>query len=115
MGGFIGVSLRYISSLGFDKFYTSTFPSSTFLINFIGCFILGLLMNMGITNTETWPAREFLVIGILGGFTTFSTFGMESFRLMETGQLVTALFYIVGSVIAGIFGIWLSQFLAKQI
>jgi CrcB protein len=115
MGGFIGVSLRYISSLGFDKFYTSTFPSSTFLINFIGCFILGLLMNMGITNTETWPAREFLVIGILGGFTTFSTFGMESYRLMETGHLVTALFYMIGSVTAGIFGIWLSQFLARQI
>ena len=115
MGGFIGVSLRYISSLGFDKFYTSTFPSSTLLINFLGCFILGLLMNMGITNTETWPAKEFLVIGILGGFTTFSTFGMESYRLMETGYLVTSLFYMIGSVIAGIFGIWLSQFLAKQI
>ena len=70
---------------------------------------------MGVTNTESWPAKEFLTIGILGGFTTFSTFGMESFRLMETGQLVTALFYIVGSVIAGIFGIWSSQFLAKQI
>ena len=115
MGGFIGASLRYISSLGFDKFYTSTFPSSTFLINFLGCFILGLLMNMGITNTETWPAKEFLVIGILGGFTTFSTFGMELYRLMETGYLVTALFYMIGSVIAGIFGIWLSQFLTKQI
>ena len=56
-----------------------------------------------------------LVIGILGGFTTFSTFGMESYRLMEAGQLVTALFYMIGSVTAGIFGIWLSQFLAKQI
>ncbi len=72
-------------------------------------------MNLGITNTETWPAKEFLVMGILGGFTTFSTFGMESYRLMESGQLMTALSYMIGSVIAGIFGIWLSQFLAKQI
>ena len=70
-------------------------------------------MNMGVTNTDTWPAKELLVIGILGGFTTFSTFGMESYKLMEAGHLVTALFYIMGSVIAGIFGIWLSQFLAK--
>ncbi|MBC8312196.1 MAG: CrcB family protein [Candidatus Marinimicrobia bacterium] len=115
MGGFIGVSLRYISSLGLDKLYTSPFLSSTFLINFSGCFILGILMNLGITNTETWPAKEFLVMGILGGFTTFSTFGMESYRLMESGQLMTALSYMIGSVIAGIFGIWLSQFLAKQI
>jgi CrcB protein len=115
MGGFIGVSLRYISSFALDKPSTSTFPFSTFLINFLGCFILGLLINMGITNTETWPAKEFCVIGILGGFTTFSTFGMESYRLMETGHLVTALFYMIGSVTAGIFGIWLSQFLARQI
>ena len=70
-------------------------------------------MNMGVTNTDTWPAKELLVIGILGGFTTFSTFGMESYKLMEAGHLVTALFYIMGSVIAGIFGIWLSQLLAK--
>ena len=115
MGGFIGASLRYISSLGLDKLYPSPFPSSTFLINFLGCLILGLLMNMGITNTESWPAKEFFAIGILGGFTTFSTFGMESYRLMEAGHLMTALFYMIGSVIAGIFGIWLSQFLAKQI
>ena len=66
-------------------------------------------------QTNSWPAKEFLVIGILGGFTTFSTFGMELYRLMETGYLVTALFYMIGSVIAGIFGIYLSQFLTKQI
>ena len=113
MGGFIGASLRYISSLGFDKFYTSTFPSSTFLINFLGCFILGLLMNMGITNTETWPAKEFMVIGILGGFTTFSAFGLESFLLIESGEFMTALIYIFSSVIFGILGIWLSQLIVR--
>ena len=113
MGGFIGVSLRYISSLGFDKFYTSTFPSSTFLINFLGCFILGLLMHMGITNTETWPAKEFMVIGILGGFTTFSAFGLESFQLIELGEFMTALIYMFVSVIFGILGIWLSQLIVR--
>ena len=79
MGGFIGATLRYISNLAFDKIYISSFPSNTFLINFLGCFILGLLMNMGTINTDTWPEKEFIVIGILGGFTTFSAFGLESF------------------------------------
>jgi CrcB protein len=113
MGGFIGATLRYISSLGFDKIYTSPFLSSTFFINFIGCFILGLLMNMGITNTETWPAKEFIVIGILGGYTTFSTFGIEAYRLMESGELMTALIYMSASVIFGILGIWLSQLIVR--
>ena len=115
MGGFIGASLRYISSSGIEKLCTTPFPFSTFLINFLGCLILGLLMNLGITDTEIWPAKEFLSIGILGGFTTFSTFGMESYRLMESGHLVIALFYMIGSVVAGIFGIWVSQFMAQQI
>ena len=113
MGGFIGATLRYISSLGFDKIYTSPFLSSTFFINFIGCFILGLLMNMGITNTETWPAKEFMVIGILGGFTTFSAFGVESFQLIESGEFMTALIYMSASVIFGILGIWLSQLIVR--
>ena len=72
-------------------------------------------MNLGITDTESWPAKEFLAIGVLGGFTTFSTFGMESYRIMESGNLVIALFYMIGSVVAGIFGIWVSQFMTQQI
>ena len=113
MGGFIGATLRYISSLCFDKIYASPFPFSTFFINFLGCLILGLLMNMGITNTETWPAKEFMVIGILGGFTTFSAFGLESFQLVESGEFMTALIYIFSSVIFGILGIWLSQLIVR--
>ena len=70
-------------------------------------------MNMGITNTETWPAKEFMVIGILGGFTTFSAFGLESFQLIESGEFMTALIYIFSSVIFGILGIWLSQLIVR--
>ena len=113
MGGFIGATLRYIFTLGFNKIYVSPFPFSTFLINFIGCFILGLVMNMGITNIETWPAKEFMVIGILGGFTTFSAFGAESLQLIESGEFMTALIYTSVSVIFGILGVWLSQLLVR--
>ena len=70
-------------------------------------------MNMGITNTETWPAKEFMVIGVLGGFTTFSTFGVESFQLIESGEFMTALIYMSASVIFGILGIWLSQLIVR--
>ena len=70
-------------------------------------------MQMGITNTETWPAKEFMVIGILGGFTTFSALGLESFQLIESGEFMTALIYMSASVTFGILGIGLSQLLAK--
>ena len=74
---------------------------------------MGLLINKGITNTETWPAKEFMVIGILGGFTTFSAFGAESFQLIESGEFITALIYMSASVIFGILGIWLSQLIVR--
>ena len=70
-------------------------------------------MNIGITNIETWPAKEFMVIGILGGFTTFSAFGVESFQLIESGEFMTAVIYISASVIFGILGIWLSQLIVR--
>ena len=70
-------------------------------------------MNMGITNIETWPAKEFLVIGILGGFTTFSTFGVESFQLIQSGEFITALIYMSASVLFGILGIWFSQLIVR--
>ena len=70
-------------------------------------------MNMGITNIETWPAKEFMVIGILGGFTTFSTFGVESLQLIQSGEVMTALIYMSASVIFGILGIWLSQLIVR--
>ena len=70
-------------------------------------------MNLGITNTETWPAKEFMVIGILGGFTTFSAFGVESFQLIESGEFLIALIYMSASVIFGILGIWLSQLIVR--
>ena len=70
-------------------------------------------MNMGITNIETWPAKEFIIIGILGGFTTFSAFGVESFQLIESGKFMTALIYMSASIIFGILGIWLSQLIVR--
>ena len=70
-------------------------------------------MNMGITNTETWPAKEFMAIGLLGGFTTFSAFGLESFQLIESGEFMTALIYMSASVIFAILGIWLSQLIVR--
>jgi CrcB protein len=85
-GGFIGAALRYIASTWFFQFTRFGFPLGTFAVNFIGCTLLGIFVGLGLGKTTTLPLREFVAIGILGGFTTFSTFGLESFEMLQAGQ-----------------------------
>ena len=85
-GGFIGATLRYIASTWFSQFTRFGFPLGTFAVNFIGCTLLGIFVGLGLGKTTTLPLREFAAIGILGGFTTFSTFGLESFEMLQAGQ-----------------------------
>ena len=85
-GGFIGSTLRYIASTWFSQFTRFGFPLGTFAVNFIGCTLLGIFVGLGLGKTTTLPLREFAAIGILGGFTTFSTFGLESFEMLQAGQ-----------------------------
>ena len=112
-GGFIGASLRYIASVWFSQFSRFGFPLGTFIVNFIGCTVLGIFVGIGFSRATTLPLREFITIGILGGFTTFSAFGLESFELLKSGQLIITLIYIMGSVVLGISGIGLGVFIAR--
>ena len=113
LGGFIGTILRYTASLGFEKIAIPLFPIATFLVNFLGCFILGLLINMGNSLLDTLPVKEFLIIGLLGGFTTFSTFSLEVYDLFKSGEMIIGMIYMILSIASGVFGIWLSQFLVN--
>ena len=112
-GGFIGASLRYIASTWFLQFSRFGFPLGTFAVNFIGCILLGIFMGLGLSKTTTLPLWEFIAIGILGGFTTFSAFGLESFELMKSGQLAITLIYIIGSMVLGLSGIGLGILITR--
>ena len=112
-GGFIGSSLRYIVSTWFSQFSRFGFPLGTLAVNFIGCTLLGIFVGLGLGKTTTLPLREFSAIGILGGFTTFSAFGLESFELLKSGQLAMALMYIMGSMVMGLSGIGLGILIAR--
>ena len=112
-GGFIGASLRYITSTWFSQFSRFGFPLGTFAVNFIGCTLLGIFVGLGLGKTTILPLREFAAIGILGGFTTFSAFGLESFELLKSGQFTMTLIYIIGSMVLGLSGIGLGILITR--
>ncbi len=105
-GGFIGALLRYMISLLLVKFPQFGFPLGTFLVNIIGCIVIGFIVGIGFDkHYNVIPIKEFVIIGILGGFTTFSTFGLESFEMLQSNQFKLFFIYVLGSVIFGLMSI----------
>lgn len=103
LGGFIGTSLRYGAQLLVNKFISVVFPMGTFLVNISGCFLIGVLYGIALKHewmTNEW--RLFLITGLCGGYTTFSTFSYESVELFRQGNYVYLLLYIFLSVGMGL-------------
>ena len=104
LGGGIGSVLRYLVQLGISKLVTVTFPAGTFLVNITGCFVIGLLYGLSgryAALTSEW--RLFLITGLCGGYTTFSSFSYESISLFRQGNYTYFILYTVLSVLIGLF------------
>lgn len=116
-GGFLGASLRYILSLYTQsRFPESSFPYGTLVVNLLGCLIIGLLA--GLFELKSWghtEARLFLFVGILGGFTTFSTFSHETFLLWENGKMLFSLLNMGVQIFAGLLLVWLGYVLIRYL
>ena len=114
-GGAVGAVLRYLTS-NFYRFYFPNFPIGTLFINFIGSFLIGILAsNLESRGTSYIFIKYFLIIGILGSFTTFSTFSLETIQLVNDKKLFLSLIYVFLSITLCIFGaffglIWLNSF-----
>ncbi|MEW6088163.1 MAG: fluoride efflux transporter CrcB [bacterium] len=108
MGGFIGSIFRYLLGNWVTRLLNNPeFPYGTFTVNILGCLIIGFLG--GVVNLRQGfapEARLFLFAGILGGFTTFSSFGYETFLLLNNGKIWTAGFNIVSQVVIGLIAVW---------
>jgi fluoride exporter len=112
IGGFCGAITRFlIGSWLSGTFGTAVFPVATFVINITGSFLLGLLA--GGASSLTPQVMSALTVGFLGSYTTFSTFSVETLRLIEQNQILPALFYATGSVAAGLIGAWAGGVLAR--
>ena len=120
LGGALGACLRYGISLGIGGSLTIAgdvsmrFPWATLLVNAAGCFGIGLVWGLWANAQwfEDW-GRSFLLIGVLGGFTTFSTFSLEFLRLFENGRLVAAVSYLGLSILSCLLLVWFGRLLAK--
>ncbi|MDQ1253312.1 MAG: fluoride exporter [Euryarchaeota archaeon] len=115
IGGFIGSILRYILGGWIQNSFVN-FPVGTLAINTIGSFFLGLIMYhseyQGFFSNET---RIFLTIGILGAFTTLSTFGYESFRLIDDSKLTLMAINVVSTVLFSMLAVYLGKIVALSI
>lgn len=115
LGGSIGAILRYILSALPHKIYWGTFPFGTLLVNLLGSFLIGFGFILLGKDQIPENLKLFLFIGILGSFTTFSTFMFESLNLFKAGDLKFALLNIGASNILGLFFVYLGYVVANMV
>ena len=113
IGGFLGSILRYLA--GFLPLRPQNgFPLITLLINIIGAFAIGLLVAVSTKAGLNPRLILFLKIGLCGGFTTFSTFSLETVQLLESGKIGIAIAYIVASMLCCILAIFLAEWVVGK-
>ena len=116
IGGGIGSVLRYWLSGALERAVPATsFPLGTFVVNVAGCLVIGVLAGLADARGVITPdARAFLFAGLLGGFTTFSAFALETVNHLKAGSTAVALTYVAASVVVGIGAAWLGRALVTQ-
>ena len=112
-GSFIGGIFRYLLSLLIQAKTTTNFPLGTLIVNIIGCFFIGIVFGIFDKGQISNELRLFLATGVLGGFTTFSAFSMETFTLFREGYTGYALLYILASVLLGLLATYAAYLLIK--
>ena len=114
VGGGIGSVCRYAMATALQKGLPGPFPVGTFTVNLLGCFVIGLVGALGLERAAISPeARLFIMVGILGGFTTFSSFAWESLGLLTVRDLLRASLYVGGSVFLGLLGAFLGRAIGR--
>lgn len=115
LGGAIGSMARYGVSVLVGRFWAGSFPLAILLINIAGSFLMGVLVGLlaRFLPPMSSEIRLFVAIGILGGFTTFSSFSLDTIILLERGELAQAALYVVLSVVVCLAGLYLGLLITR--
>lgn len=116
LGGALGALARYFFSNWITNKSSFIFPWGTFSVNVLGCFILGFIYVLGTEKLMINASiRTFLTVGFLGAFTTFSTFSLDTLKIMMSGEIKIAFLYMMGSVGVGLTAAYLGMVTAGLI
>jgi CrcB protein len=118
IGGGLGSTLRHIVNVVCLRLLGTAFPYHTFIINITGSIIMGLIagyLTFAFRGEASQPWRLFLMTGVLGGYTTFSAFSLDAVLLYERGAIGLALFYVLGSVVFSIAGLFAGLALVRHL
>ncbi len=114
IGGAVGSSMRYLTSVFMQKWDSQLYPWGTFLANMLGCLLIGILMGyfakLHLNNNDY---KLLLVTGFCGGYTTFSAFALENYTLWQQGNMTTALIYTGLSLVGGLLAVFSGFALTK--
>ena len=114
IGGAIGSVARYSVSLAATRLVDVTYPVGTMAVNVLGCFVFGAIAGVGEHRLPlSSPARALLLVGVLGGFTTFSTYAFESIVLVRDGRADLAVLNVAGQTLIGLAAIWAGLYLTR--
>ena len=115
IGGGIGSLARYAAGTAITNRYGTRFPVGTMVVNVTGCFLIGLIMTLLTERLQPHPNwRLALVVGFLGGYTTFSSFEWETFSAVRAGGFWIGLGNVVGSVALGYLAVWLGSTIVRR-
>lgn len=116
IGGFIGAATRYMVTLQSAKMIDSNIPLGTLIVNVVGGFLIGIIMELSMSTDLISPnMRLFLTTGIMGGLTTFSTFSYETISLINDGRYMLGITNVLLNVFLSIGGVALASFLCKMV
>ncbi|MDD4645764.1 MAG: fluoride efflux transporter CrcB [Bacteroidales bacterium] len=114
-GGAIGTLARYALAGFTHKVYSGTFPMGTLAVNLLGSFIIGFLWGISESKNISPNYRSFVFIGLLGGFTTFSTYALETMNLVRANEIRQAITNVLVTNIAGLVLVFIGFFIARGI